>query len=113
MRTLVIIATFLLWYTACACAHDGKHDEWLKTLKNGNNIACCEASEAFSVEDPDWEIAKDRYRVRQSPRHNWIDIDPKQVVPEKNKIGVAKVWPTIDASGTWTTIRCFLPGDGT
>lgn len=112
MKQSAIILTTLLLISP-VLAHDGKHDEWMKKLKNGNNIACCVASEAFSVDDPDWEIHKDNYRVRQSPKHNWIVVNPKEVVTEKNILGVAKVWPTLDASGTWTSIRCFLPGDGT
>ena len=106
---------FFLVFLALASptlAHDGQHDDWLKTLKNGNKIACCDGSDAFSVLDPDWEIAKDSYRVRQSLQHTWIVVDPTQVVTEKNVTGVAKVWPTLDASGTWTSIRCFLPGSG-
>jgi hypothetical protein len=110
IRALVVVVILIV--LSPAFAHDGVHDEWLKKLKNGNGIACCESSEAFSVDDPDWEISKDRYRVRQSPQHQWIDVSPTEVVTEKNILGVAKVWPTIDASGTWTSIRCFLPGDG-
>jgi hypothetical protein len=109
--TIILAVMFLL---APAFAHDhGYEDAALLALKNGDNVNCCDGSDALSVLDPDWEIAGDCYRVRQSPRHQWINLRcPNDIVKEKNTFGVAKVWPTVDGSGTWTTVRCFLPGSG-
>jgi hypothetical protein len=107
---------FCIAVVVSAAAHDGVHDDWLKTLKNGNNVSCCDGSDAYSVVEPDWEMMHGEdavhYRVRQSTKHGWMLVADKAVITDVNKIGVAKVWPTIDASGLWTSIRCFLPGSG-
>ena len=110
----LFVVSVLLIVLSSAFAHDhGQEDAALLALKNGDNVNCCDGSDALSILEPDWEITKDCYRVRQSPQHKWIYIRcPNEIVTEKNKWGVAKVWPTIDASGTWTTVRCFLPGSG-
>lgn len=109
-----LLATWLTYaIPVFALAHDHANpelDNWFKGLKNGHNQSCCDGSDALSILEPDWDMADNHYRVRQSPRHQWLVVPHENLVKEKNKAGVAKVWPTIDAAGTWTTIRCFLPG---
>lgn len=113
-RAVVTIILAVMFLLTPVFAHEhGQKDAALLALKNGDKVDCCDGSEAFSVIEPDWEITKDCYRVRQSPQHQWLYVRcPNEIVTEKNKWGVAKVWPTVDASGTWTTVRCFLPGSG-
>ena len=102
---LIILSSFLH-------THDGLHDDWLKSLRNGNKQSCCVGSEAFSVQDPDWEMngTIGTYRVRQSTQHQWLTVPKEALVTDVNRLGTAMVWPTYDASGTWTSIRCFMPG---
>lgn len=110
----LISLAFALLVSSCAAsptyAHDGAHDEWLKTLKNENGNPCCDGSDADSVLDPDWDTEgpKGTYRVRLGGR--WINVAPEAVVTKPNMLGVAKVWP-VDDEGE-ISIRCFLPGAG-
>lgn len=112
IRAVLVILLFML---SPVLAHDGKHDEFLKSLTNQNKVSCCDGSEAYSVEEPDWEFGDDKYpyRVRQSPQHQWMNVEPYAVVKQKNEIGIVKVWPQKNSAGTWTAIHCFLPGNGT
>lgn len=111
VKSFVVAALFIF---SSALAHDGVHDQWLKSLTNQNNISCCDGSDAFSVEEPDWEFGDEKhpYRVRQSPQHLWLNVEPSAVVKQKNSLGLVKVWPQKDTAGTWTYVHCFLPGTG-
>lgn len=115
IRMMVVV--MLLALVTPGLSHDGKHDKFLESLTNQNNVSCCVGSEAYSVDEPDWEYNKDEnypYRVRQSPKHDWLTVPSVAVVKQRNEIGLVKVWPTVNGTtGDWTTIRCFLPGTGT
>ena len=107
MRSL--IAAGMLCLATAALAHDGHHDDWFKGLHNGLNVTCCDGSDALRVEDPDWDVSGQSYRVRLEGK--WIEVPPNAVVPVPNIVGPAFVWPGKTVTGE-LYIRCFLPGAG-
>jgi len=107
MRSL--IAAGMLCLATVALAHDGHHDDWFKSLQSEIGSPCCDGSDALRLEDPEWEFAGDRYRVRINGE--WHDVPPNAVVPVPNIVGPAFVWPGKTVTGE-LYIRCFLPGAG-
>lgn len=96
--------------------HDPANDAWFKSLTNNMNGSCCDGSDAFSVEDPDWRRTADPENPFQVfYKDKWLVVNIKNVVKQTNKIGVAKVWPIdqTDDDGSPTgniAVRCFMPG---
>lgn len=118
MRKLLLV--LLLCSPALAHDHDNPElNDWLRSLTNEINGSCCDGSDAYSVNDPDWEIVAGNvdfpYRVRLDGE--WYPVFKNNVVKQTNKMGIARVWPyrNTDDSGApvskWS-IRCFLPGSG-
>lgn len=103
-----LIAVFALVVASHAHAHDGMHDDFLKSLTDQSGNSCCDGSDAFAVLDPDWWIAGDHYVVRLNGQE--IKVPEKSIVKQNNEIGVAKVWPVFTFGKI--EIRCFLPGSG-
>lgn len=99
-----------------AHAHDAEHypqmsqadRNWYNGLTNRNKHGCCSSSDAVRVEDPDWEIGGDRYRVRIDGQ--WFDVPSEALVDGPNKAGTALAWPYSENGET--KIRCFMPGTG-
>jgi hypothetical protein len=126
------LLAFLLVLATPALAHKhGRPDlnAWFQQLHNANGTNCCDATEAMSIEDPDWEFTPDaeqvctpstlfsqgqacfetHYRVRLEGK--WIAVPDSRVVLDPNKFGQALVWP-VYISGHPTEVRCFMPGSG-
>jgi hypothetical protein len=111
-----LVLTFFVAFifNSSVLAHDHDHpelDQWYRSLRNSVGHYCCDGSDAFSVEDPDWEITTDPefpYNVFLEGSYRKVPKDA--VVKGPNKAGPAKVWPIyIDGA---PAIRCFLPGAG-
>lgn len=102
--------TLLALTVAFILTHDGHNDEWLKTLRNQNQHSCCDGSDAFKIEDPDWKVEKGEYFVKLRPGGNWIHIPADRLVTVPNRVGYALVWPLmVDGEDV---VRCFMPGSG-
>ena len=102
MRTALVA----LLLCSSAFAHDGIHDDWFKSLQNRQGISCCDGADALRIEDPDWDIAGQNYRVRLGGV--WQAVPPERVVSRKNIVGFAIVWPYVEDGVQ--KVRCFLPG---
>ena len=91
---------------------------WFDQLKSRNG-ACCSNADGYVVEDTDWEAKNGHYRVRvpQYPGSKvmvWIDVPDSSVITEPNKAGLTMVWPVyVEGAGSYTWIRCFMPGSMT
>lgn len=111
MRTKLffLAAVWLILIMAVAFAHDHGRPElnrWFKDLHASNGVACCDGSDATSLDDVDWDTKDDHYRVRIEGQ--WIDVPDEAVIKEPNKAGQAMVWPYY--SGGLIVVRCFIPG---
>lgn len=56
----------ILFLAVRASAHDHNHPElnvWFMGLHSGKG-ACCDGSDAMSIDDPDWQNDSGHYRVR-------------------------------------------------
>lgn len=94
-----------------APTHDGHNDEWLKALKNQNGHPCCDGSDAFRINDPDWKMENNKYYVKLRPGGQWLAVPEDRIVKQPNQVGYALVWPiTVDGEDV---VRCFLPGSTT
>lgn len=107
LRACIFIAALVLCVSmGGAGAHDKSRpdlDGWFNGLKSANG-PCCSDRDGTVLADPDWESLGDRYRVKLNGV--WYDVPEAAVITEKNRAGVAMVWPMTDG----VTIRCFLPG---
>jgi hypothetical protein len=81
---------------------------WFDKLASGKGL-CCSFADGVSVQDVDWDMQGNSYRVRIDGK--WVVVPDTAIVTEPNKFGSAVVWPYQDYQGT-TQIRCFLPGTG-
>ena len=94
---------------------------WVESLKDGEGVGCCATADGVPLDEPDWQMNADGYRVKIEGK--WYDVPKRAVITEPNKLGHAVVWyfwrydyaPTADGSaGSGTTgepyIRCFIPG---
>ena len=102
------IAAVLVCLASGANAHDGHHDQWFKSLTNESGVSCCDGADFLRVEDPDWDVSGQHYRVRLEGK--WIEVPPEAVVRRPNIVGFALVWPYYDEGAI--KIRCFLAGSG-
>lgn len=115
-----VMILFVLVLIAVASARnlDGRYaasplKPWFDTLKSGNGDLCCSSADGQTLEDVDWEIDHEHYRVRiPSPRANspvdWVAVPDSAVVKQPNLAGRTMVWPLYGVLGV--TIRCFLAG---
>jgi hypothetical protein len=98
-----LIATALLVFSVEA--HAGPNTEFFRSLTNQQGASCCDGSDGYRLEDPDWEVTGNGYRVRIQGQ--WIDVPPQAVVRQQNKVGFPVVWPVM--IGGKIEIRCFMP----
>lgn len=86
---------------------------WIDGLANQNGGNCCSDADGVRPQAVDWDIGKNRYRVRVGGQ--WIDVPDDAVIQGPNYLGHAVVWiyeepipedPYVDSP----YIRCFLPG---
>lgn len=107
--TVTIAIVVILFLAVRASAHDHNHPElnaWFMGLHSGKG-ACCDGSDAMSIDDPDWQNDSGHYRVRLEGE--WVDVPDDAVITEPNKVGHALVWP-YRRDGKLNQIRCFMPG---
>jgi hypothetical protein len=116
----------LLALSLLTLVHDSSHpelNEWLKSLTNQRNVSCCDGSDAFAIDQPDWdtnhESTSEEYpykvfvRAPQVPQGEWVYVHKNAVVKQNNKHGIARVWPifTLTQNGIYfISVSCFLPG---
>jgi hypothetical protein len=86
---------------------------WIDGLANRNGANCCSDADGVRPQEVDWDMGKDRYRVRVDGR--WLDVPDVAVVHGPNYLGHAVVWLyedliLDDAGVELPYVRCFLPG---
>jgi hypothetical protein len=85
-------------------------------LQNKDGFYCCARADGHPLEDGEWDIKDNHYRVFLEGE--WIDVPDDAVISGPNKFGKAIVWLRADAHITSgeiqniTRIRCFIPGSG-
>ena len=104
---LMLLAAPALAHDDGQYAADAKTKAWFNTLKSGNDVLCCSATDGRTITTDEWGTHQDHY---------WVIVDgvrykvpPEAVITVPNMIGTAIVWPYTDEGGK-TQIRCFLPG---
>lgn len=110
MRTIIALAILLA--SSVALAHDHNRPEldgWFMGLHSKAGVSCCSGSDAWRVDDPDWESRDGHYRVRIDG--DWIDVPDSAVIDGPNKAGPTLVWPYYQDGRP--AVRCFLPGSMT
>src|SRR5437899_3132832 len=95
------VATLLLLSTV-ALAHDHNApelDQWYKSLRNDSGMYCCDGSDAYSVNDPDWTPNPDeeypykvKVRLHDGTLTDYLPVHKQAVVKGSILTGVAKVW---------------------
>ena len=89
---------------------------WFESLRNKLGLYCCARADGHPLDDGDWDMKGDSYRVRL--QGEWIVVPDYAVISSPNKFGKAVVWfreGADIASGeirTVTGIQCFIPGSG-
>ena len=79
--------------------------QWFEGLHDKKGFMCCSNMDGVKLEDPDWEMSGNNYRVRIDGK--WQDVPPDAVLDIPNRFGPAIVWRL---NGK---IRCFIAGAGT
>jgi hypothetical protein len=113
-----LVGGLLISFSMFYMAHDHnvpELDAWYKSLKNVSGLYCCDGSDVYSVNDPNWEPNPDveyPYKVKVKYTDGTISdsilVHKAAVVKASNLTGIAKVWPRFDRTGI--AILCFLPG---
>jgi len=75
---------------------------WIESLKNKDGMGCCDSSDGFRVEDPNWRSVGADYEVQIDG--TWHRLSDSQIITETNRIGYAMVWIFRGR------ITCFMPG---
>lgn len=114
MQTLLAGAVVLMALILAAHAHDHDApnlDSWYQGLESPGGGPCCDGPgvDALKLEDPDWELGPNGYRVFFEGQ--WFDVPDDRVLKEPNRLGPAIVWPGPYINGV-RTVRCFMPGAG-
>jgi hypothetical protein len=105
MKAVLALLLFVHWVGPTPIGAPNK--SWWDSLQSeGAKQPCCDIADGQKVEDVDWDMKGDHYRVRLNGQ--WITVPSSSVVTTPNRFGPAVVWPYTDASGQ-TVIRCFLP----
>lgn len=81
--------------------------DWFNSLSSPGGGPCCSYADGVSIDDVDWEMKGDHYRVRLDGV--WYDVPDANIVQGKNRLGRAIVWPIKDEVGN-VKIRCFMRG---
>ena len=83
---------------------------WFESLRNKLGLYCCAKADGHVLDDGEWDIKDNNYRVFIQGR--WFVVPDDAVLSGPNKFGKAIVWfrnypgrVTPD-----TRILCFLPG---
>jgi hypothetical protein len=84
---------------------------WFEPLRNKLGVYCCAKADGHPLEDDEWDIKGNSYRV--FVQGQWTVVPDDAVISGPNKFGKAIVW----FRNPWgvtpaTSIKCFLPGSG-
>ena len=115
---------FLLWITAAVILvrdPSGKWagdplQPWFDHLHNKAGQFCCSNADGHPVDDGDWDMKDNRYRV--IVQGEWTVVPDNAIVLSPNKFGKAVVWlwdmEELDSWGATVNSRilCFIPGSG-
>ena len=109
IRFVVIPLVLIMAIMALAYGRDldgryanSPHRDWINSLKNQNGMSCCDDSDGFRVDDPDWRNVGSAYEVRIEGK--WMPLTDEQIITQVNRIGYAMVWIFRGR------ITCFMPG---
>jgi hypothetical protein len=85
---------------------------WFESLRNKNGLYCCAKADGHPLDDSEWDIKDNNYRVLVQGQ--WTVVPDDAVISDPNKFGKAIVWFRGDPWGATpnTRILCFLPGSG-
>ena len=89
---------------------------WFAALKNKSGQVCCAEADGHPLDESEWDIKGDKYRV--SVQGQRIVVPDDALILGPNKLGKAIVWlwpQEVLAWGDWppaNLIRCFIPGSG-
>jgi hypothetical protein len=113
MSRLVVIIASLIFCGSTLARDFGQYSQvdpgirdWVKSLKDGNGIPCCDTADGY---DAEWDTHDDHYRVRINGI--WYDVPERAVLSEPNRLRVPRVWYVERPDGE-IYIRCFMPGAG-
>ena len=89
---------------------------WFEALKNKDGLVCCARADGHPLDESEWDIKGDSYRVFL--KGEWIVVPDDAVISDPNKFGKAIVWVWPQEVLAWggapagNFIRCFIPGSG-
>jgi hypothetical protein len=84
---------------------------WFESLRNKLGVYCCAKADGHPLEDDEWDIKGNSYRV--FVQGQWTIVPDDAVISGPNKFGKAIVWFRNPWGVTPTTsIQCFIPGSG-
>src|SRR5262249_37753271 len=63
---------------------------WFESLRNKLGLYCCARADGHPIDDGDWDMKGDSYRVRL--QGEWIVVPGYAVISSPNKFGKAVVW---------------------
>jgi hypothetical protein len=89
---------------------------WFESLRNKAGMSCCARADGYPVDDGEWDIEGNHYRVFLNGE--WSIVPDDVVILSPNKFGKAIVWLALqgeldtDRPPLSTRILCFMPGSG-
>src|SRR5262249_32964442 len=114
LAVLFMAAIIIGFFFCCAQGHVAERpalNAVFNTLRRDGGPACCGATEAERIADPDWETKDGHYRVKIEGQ--WFDVPDGAVISAPNRFGPALVWPNrYGYERKVYAIRCFIPGAG-
>ena len=93
----------------------GPLEPWFQSLQNTIGLYCCAKADGHPLDDGEWDIKDNNYRVFIQGR--WVVVPDDTVISDPNKLGKAIVWFQNPGELAWggnttTPILCFIPGSG-
>jgi hypothetical protein len=87
-------------------------EPWFQSLQNKVGLYCCAKADGHPLDDGEWDIKENNYRVFIQGR--WVVVPDDAVLSGPNRFGKAIVW---FRNYPWrvtpdTRIQCFIPGSG-
>jgi hypothetical protein len=91
---------------------------WFQALKNKNGLVCCAEADGQPLDESEWDMKGDSYRVFLKGK--WTVVPHDALILGPNKFGKAIVWIWPREVVEWADwnepgfnfIRCFIPGSG-
>ena len=113
MRFLLLAAAVILVRDPTGKWAGDPLQPWFKSLRNKAGLYCCAKADGHPVDDGDWDMKDNSYRVFL--RGEWAVVPDDAVILGPNKVGKAIVWFQRQGELAWggntsTPILCFIPG---